>query len=122
VETEQHPKLVEAYRARNLPQAHTIRLALEQAGIRAEISGELLQGAVGDLPLGWPTAPRILVDEGQLAAARDIIEQADATPSHDNEEEPQEEVTRCLSCGRIMAENEWKCPVCGWSYAGESGV
>jgi hypothetical protein len=66
------PQFVEAYRARNLPEAHMIRIALEEAGIPAQIEGELLQGAVGDLPIGWPTAPRIVVAESQVDAARQI--------------------------------------------------
>src|SRR6266702_1053881 len=66
-----NPKFVEIYRARNLPEAHSIRIALEESGIRVQIEGELLQGGVGDLPPGWATAPRILVEESQIAEARE---------------------------------------------------
>ncbi len=111
------PKLVEVYRARNVVQAHTLRMALEEAGIRVQIEGELLQGAVGDLPIGWPTAPRILVEESQAAAAREIVGRMDV-PQHTEAEEGQDEVSRCLACGSEMPETETKCPNCGWSYQG----
>lgn len=112
---------VEVYRARNLPEAHTIRIALEEAGIAAQIEGELLQGVVGDLPLGWPTAPRILVEEAQAAAARAIIRQHEHPEADDADDEPDEvdDITRCLSCGQAMDERELQCPKCGWSFGGE---
>jgi putative signal transducing protein len=113
------PRLVEIYRAKNLPQAHMIRIALEEAGIQAQIEGELLQGAVGQLPIGWVTAPRILVDESQIAAAREIIDCVDTQESSESEEDDRDEVTRCLACGTVMVEGEPKCPSCGWSYQGE---
>jgi membrane protease YdiL (CAAX protease family) len=65
---------VELYRAESLPEAHAIRLALESEGIVAHIDNELLQGALGDLPMGWSTAPRILVDRSDEPAARAILE------------------------------------------------
>jgi hypothetical protein len=113
--------LVEVYRARNPLQAHIIRLALEQAGIKAEVSGELLAGAAGDLPLGWRTSPQILVEESCAAAAREIIKRADARPPRDSDDDTDDDVAQCLSCGSPMAEGEWKCPICGWSYAGDDG-
>jgi len=111
-----HPKLVEIYRARNLPEAHTIRIALEEAGVRVLIEGELLQGVVGDLPPGWATAPRILVEESQVSAAREIIERANGRKSAEPREGESVDVTRCLACGHVMDETEVKCPSCGWSF------
>ncbi len=46
------PKFVEVYRGQNIPEAHTIRIALEDAGIVAWVEGEFLQGVLGDLPAG----------------------------------------------------------------------
>jgi membrane protease YdiL (CAAX protease family) len=114
------PKFVEIYRARNLPEAHSIRIALEESGIRVQIEGELLQGAVGDLPLGWVTAPRILVEESQIAAARRVIEQARSKTVEANEGE-NDEAIRCLACGKSIAEGETRCRSCGWSYQGGEG-
>jgi hypothetical protein len=113
------PHLVEIYRAKNLPQAHMIRIALEEAGIQVQIEGELLQAAVGELPIGWVTAPRILVDESQIPSAQEIIDRVDAPKSSESVEAEQDEVTRCLACGTVMAEGEPKCPSCSWSYQGE---
>lgn len=70
-------KFVEAYRASHPIQAHALRFALEEAGIRVIIENEALQGAIGDVPCGWSSAPRLMVDESQLAAARALISQTD---------------------------------------------
>lgn len=137
-------RFVEAYRAAHPIQAHALRLALEAAGIPVVIENEALQGAIGDVPPGWSSAPRLMVDESQLAAARAVISQTDHSEranlrlkSHetaiamgaaslgilnvalapDGTAEPESiETTRCLSCDAIMAESETACPKCGWSY------
>jgi hypothetical protein len=67
-------KLVEVYRAKNSAQAHLVKSALENAGICALIEGDLLQGALGELPLGWSSAPRIMVEEHEAAQARTLLE------------------------------------------------
>lgn len=107
-------RLVEVYRASNLPEAHVIRAALEDAGIGVRVDGELIQGVVGEAPMGWPTAPRLLVREDDESHAREIIERArqrrEELPDDDDEE------TRCLACGRILPETARSCPACGWSY------
>ena len=94
-------KFVEAYRAAHPIQAHALRMAL--------------QGAIGDVPPGWSSAPRLLVEESQLSAAREIIGRADHGKSFDLRR-TQSEPTRCLACDAIMAEAETACPKCGWSY------
>jgi hypothetical protein len=66
--------LVEVYRAKHSPQAHMLRAALENAGIGAEIEGNLLQGDFGDLP-PWSAAPRIMVAKCDAMKARAILEQ-----------------------------------------------
>jgi hypothetical protein len=68
-------KLVEVYRAKDSPKAHLLKLALEEAGIPAVVEGDLLQGAVGEIPVGWSTAPRIVVEETDAMRARQILEQ-----------------------------------------------
>ena len=108
-------KFVEAYRASHSIQAHALRMALEEAGIRVIIENEALQGAIGDVPPGWSSAPRLLVEESQLSAAREIIGRADHGKSFDLRR-TQSEPTRCLACDAIMAEAETACPKCGWSY------
>lgn len=136
-------KFVEAYRASNLAQAHIIRIALEDAGLCVLIENESLQDGGGEIPIYWHSAPRLMVEESQLAAAREIIDQTDhgehSKPGLKLTEPPflvvasaaclgialvpaadavpeQAETTRCLACDAIMAESETVCPVCGWSY------
>lgn len=131
-------KFVEAYRARHQVQAHAIRLALEDAGIRVVIENEALQDGIGDIPCGWSSSPRLLVEESQLAAAREFISRTDHSASADLSltfaeaagiplaclgiglgELPDSglaETTRCLACGTIMSETETVCPSCGWTY------
>lgn len=137
-------KFVEAYRAAHPIQAHALRMALEEAGIRVIIENEALQGAIGDVPPGWSSAPRLMVEESQLATARAIINQTDHSERANLELKPHEtaiamtaaffgmagvalapgaiaeseqvETTRCLACGTIMLETETKCAQCGWSY------
>ncbi len=71
-------KFVEAYRASHPIQAHALRMALEESGIRVIIENEAMQGVIGEAAAaGWNSAPRLLVEESQLAAARAIISQTD---------------------------------------------
>jgi hypothetical protein len=66
-------RLVEVYRAKHSPQAHLLKSALEEAGIRAAVEGVLLQGAVGE-PGEWWAAPRIMVAERDAMRARALLE------------------------------------------------
>jgi hypothetical protein len=67
-------RLVEVYRAKDNFQAHLVRSSLEGAGIQAFVEGDLLQGALGGIPVGWSTAPRIMVEEHHAKKAREILE------------------------------------------------
>lgn len=135
-------KLVEVYRARNPAQAHAIKFALEDVGIRVVIENESLQDAIGEFPGGWVAAPRLLVEESQLAAARAMIGQTDrglnSAPDLTLSETAflpmaclgfglgelpdikEAEANRCLACDTIMAESESTCPNCGWTYESSS--
>jgi membrane protease YdiL (CAAX protease family) len=104
--------LIELYRARGLPEAHAVRGFLEAEGVPARIENEFLQGALGDLPLGWSTAPRILVPRSDEAAARAVLAEflrraAILTGSDAG--------VRCLACHAPMGDAA-VCPACGWSY------
>ena len=112
-------RFVEAYRAKNNPQALVLKQALEDAGIRATIENELLQGAVGDLPMGWATAPRIMVESRDLPRAREILERSERAESTVPEDVDEAEQDRdlCLACGAPLPE-DGICPACGWSYKG----
>ncbi|HJZ56080.1 MAG TPA: DUF2007 domain-containing protein [Gemmataceae bacterium] len=111
----QHP--VTIYRASGLPEAHAVRLLLEQAGIPVRIDNELLPGVVGELPMGWVTAPRIIVARSQEAAAREVVGQFLRRPR----ERPGpggKQDSDCLACGADMGEED-VCRACGWSYREE---
>ena len=110
------PNLVELYQAKNLPDAYAVRLMLEESGIPIEIANDLLQRAVGALPMGGSTALRLLVEESQLEAARSLIASSQLRVSSDDELDGFEHLTRCLSCGATLSKNEEICPQCGWTY------
>jgi membrane protease YdiL (CAAX protease family) len=104
---------IELYRARGLPEAHAIRLLLEGEGVPVRIENELLQGAVGELPLGWATAPRVVVGRAHAAAARALLE--GFLRRADRPRGGEDPTLCCLACGAAMGEAE-TCPACGWSY------
>ena len=70
-------RLAEVYRAKDSAQAHLLKSALEDAGIRALVEGDLLQGALGEIPVGWSTAPRIMVEDSDAPKAREILARLD---------------------------------------------
>ena len=108
-------QLVEVYRATNSPEAQTICCALQDAGVLAQIEGEMLQGVIGAVPTGWNTGPRLMVPESQFALARKVLLQA-AEERRQTSSEATDETTRCLACGSKMAESQAQCANCGWSY------
>jgi hypothetical protein len=108
---------VELYRARGISEAHAIRLAIEAEGIAVFIENEHLQGALGELPFGWSTAPRVLVNRADEAPAREILKTFTIQPP---ENEPEAEMQmRCLACQSPMGDGD-ACPACGWTYLAPS--
>jgi membrane protease YdiL (CAAX protease family) len=105
---------VELYRARGADEAHALAAELFEAGVPARVENELLQGAVGEVPAGWATAPRVLVARRHLNAARAALDDflAGAGPATPDAE-PGE--LRCLACRAPMGSAD-VCPDCGWSY------
>lgn len=78
--------LTEVYRAASVLDAKLMQASLESAEIPAVVTGELLQNALGDIPLGWSTAPRILVPEEFVNAAKAVIETVQAEALRNREE------------------------------------
>lgn len=62
------------YRAKNLIEAQAVHDALEVEGISSRIEGEFLTGALGAVPLGNHTAPRLVVRQEEETAARAALE------------------------------------------------
>lgn len=64
------------YQAASAIEAHMLLDLLKQQGLSAEIHGEHLQGAIGELPAAGLV--RLVVDEPDYAAARELIERWEA--------------------------------------------
>jgi Putative prokaryotic signal transducing protein len=60
------------YEAASAIEAHMLRDLLRQAGLSAQIQGEHLQGALGELPAAGLV--RLVVDESDYVAARTVID------------------------------------------------
>ena len=99
----------EIYRAANAQQAQLLRNMLEERGIQAFVVNDFMQGAGGDLPLGWTAAPQVLVAEEDVSKGRLIAEQFDATMRGDSSVATEE---------FDVADDDWKdwplCPNCRW--------
>lgn len=114
------------YRARNGPEAHLLKNALEEAGIKAVITNTVLEGGSGVDILGFPTLPRVAVAAEDAEVARRMalefersIRGESAAQDEPSEEPQQADIgswwPRCPGCGapRLML-----CPYCGTSGTG----
>ena len=112
----------EIYVAATTAQAHLLKNVLERQGITAFIANEALQIAEGKLPMGTPTAPRVLVAESDAEEARQIAisfdrssgESADADIDDADVAPPDRPWPLCPSCGRPR---HTSCPYCGTAGA-----
>ena len=69
------------YQASNAVEAHMILDLLQQQGLAGRVDGEYLQGGIGELPAAGLV--RVMVEEQDYAAAKEIVDQWDASqPSH----------------------------------------
>jgi putative signal transducing protein len=109
-------RFVEVYRTTTGAQAHLLRNLLDDAGIEAQVENDLLQGVAGEIPLGWATAPRVLVPAHQQAEARAVIERFRTSPPPPQRARSVEDGTSCLACGAAIPEDADSCPRCRWSY------
>jgi hypothetical protein len=117
------------YTAANLPQAHILRNLLEDLGIPATVTNDAVQQAIGDIPAGWSTAPRVVVAEEHAELARRVALEFDepgrtplrddeATADADDAPEPVASSPRsspplaCPACGR---QRQAICAYCGTS-------
>lgn len=95
------PVLHEVYMASSPADAHLTKLYLADEGVSARISGEQLQSAMGDLPPGPPTAPRLLVTSADLDRARQLIARMESLHRH-SEQLPELQPWDCPSCGETV--------------------
>jgi hypothetical protein len=110
----------EIYVAATTAQAYLLKNLLERQGITAFIANEALQIAEGRLPMGTPTAPRVLVAESDAEEARQIAMSFDHS-SHKSADVDDEDAASpgrpwplCPSCGRPR---HTSCPYCGTAGA-----
>ena len=99
------------YLARHPTEAHFLKGLLASQGIEAEIRGEALFGARGELPVTTETCPSVWVlDDSQLDRALALIAE------HDRRERPSDSVGapwRCPSCGEELEPQFTDCWRCG---------
>jgi hypothetical protein len=116
------------YTAANLPQAHILRNLLEDLGIPATVTNDAVQQAIGDIPAGWSTAPRVVVAAEHAELARRVALEFEV-PGHDSPRDddvtgdpedpvepagspPQPPLLACPSCG---SRRQTVCAYCGTS-------
>ncbi len=83
------------------------------------VQNEILQGVVGELPFGWPTAPRLLVAEEDVSTARELLKMFEAERPEARTELPAENV--CLACGAERWPPRWSVQ-CGWTFTSPSAL
>lgn len=101
----------ELYRAANSFEAQLLKLELQAGGVHVFVENEELSMGVGDLPMGWTTAPRLMVPVGEYAQAKHLLDQLLKTRQQARETNGDE--ARCLNCNAVLKANQ--CEVCGWS-------
>ena len=112
--------MVEVYRAKDLTEAHLIRGLLASVGVDAFIDGRCLQAGLGELSVGWSTAPRIVVEEPQARVARETVHRAQAQLRQRRDESAAAD-SQCLACRGSMSDEEASCAHCGWTFLEEIG-
>jgi hypothetical protein len=72
-----NPQPVELYRAANSIEAHMVCNHLVDAGIQAQVLGDMLEASAGGLPVGDSTAAAVYVDRSDLERAQQLITSLD---------------------------------------------
>lgn len=71
------------YTASNSIQAHLVKILLQGEGIQSHVSGDYLQGAMGELPvLGMM---EVMVEDTDLQRAKNIIQEWENNDDQDDE-------------------------------------
>lgn len=119
-------QLTVVYAARTVQDAYLLRNLLEQAGIGAVVTNEVLSGGSGVEVLGWPTLARVVVAAKDALRARRIALDFDARAAARSGQEPEEADLagreqpprkpwpRCPGCGAARVTT---CPACKTSAA-----
>jgi Flp pilus assembly protein TadB len=83
-----------------------VKTVLKKAGIDARVVGEMLQAALGELPMGPATSPRVWVPRKDETRARAVIAEWEQQRSEDRTEE----------------RAPWACPRCGEEVEGSFDI
>jgi hypothetical protein len=105
------------YIAGRIDEALLLRGLLAERGIESVIENETLQGAIGGLPAGEATAPRVRVAADDADKARKVVQMFERQERHGpppqeliiNDEELWRDWPRCPQCD---ARRQTICPVC----------
>lgn len=113
------------YKAANAQQAAILKNILSDEGIESTVTNIALMNAGGEVPLGWSSAPCILVRHEDVESARSIAEQFDRdlatsarTPAIDDSQETPDEdefarETTWPPCPECHEPRRGQCPHCG---------
>ena len=106
------------YTAGRIEEAVIVKQLLDERGIAAQIENQALQGAVGELPAGEATSPRVRVSAEHAEKAREVVQAldhqqrlarertVDVDPVHD---ENLHDWPTCPECHR---RRQTVCPIC----------
>ncbi len=107
------------YSAANTQQAYLLKGLLEERGIAARVVNDAVQMAGGELPLGWPSAARVVVAEQDAASARAFAAEFDRRTAYEASDEdsmeplPLAEWPDWPICPRCGQRRTARCGVCG---------
>jgi len=66
----------QVFAAKTVTEAHLVKSLLEREGIQAEVRGEWLSGALGELPVSHENWPSVwILQDQQIEAARVLVEE-----------------------------------------------
>ena len=120
------------YAAGTMQEAHLLRGVLAEAGIRAWVTNDVLQGGSGVDVVGWVTLARVVVADEDAETARrialhfdgvkhelpeDVLKETGVTDELVEEAAPEEEPDDTLDawprCPRCGEPRPTRCPICG---------
>lgn len=98
----------ELYRAANSFEAQLLKLELQADGIHVFVENEELSMGVGDLPMGWTTAPRLMVPVDEHELARQSLDRALLALKNSQTEASSDD--HCPRCGALFIDDQ--CNAC----------
>lgn len=88
------------FHARDGIEAHMLADLLDQVGIMAQVQGDMLQGAVGELPAAGLAS--VWVAESDESRAREVIADFEASQPADTPESARPKVQRSFTRGLLL--------------------